>query len=296
LQLSHLSVAIFRVTTDIVKKVAEDKFGKISSRFAVIGLGKFGSYDMNFASDLDVILIFEKDDYTEKGLRSQEYFSKLLQRIISFLSIRTVNGVAYEIDTRLRPSGNSGTLVTSLESFIDYHEKSSALWEILALLRSRFVVGDENFGKKVENHIKEIILSKEIKDEDVKEILRIRKRIEDEEGKETETIVDIKNGAGGILDIEFLVQILMLKNKVIEGNIFNAIKKLHEIGVLNIEEKEFLLENYTFLRKIENLIRLVLNKHIDKLSVNDNFEHIEEVMDVKNKVRKYFILKLNYGK
>ncbi len=292
-QLSDLAIVILKESIKIVKKEFEKRYGKIDNRFTIIGLGKFGGKELNFSSDLDIILLFEKENYSEKGFSANEYFSRFLQRLISFLSIRTHNGILYEIDTRLRPSGNAGALVTSFNAFKSYHDKSSAVWEVQALLKSSIMGGDYDFGKKVMGFMHNFIMNKKLTKEDIDEILRIRKRIEIEEGHENEKIIDIKSGAGGIIDIEFLVQILLLQNKLVENNTFNAIKTLKEFSILEEKESELLFNSYKFLRRIENLIRLTDEKHNDKIYL-EKIEsspvknYIDDIIRTKSGIRKIF--------
>ena len=232
-QLTILADVIVEKAISIVMGEFEKKYGKIDNNFTIIALGKYGGKELNFVSDLDIILLFEKNNKSENGLTSGEYFSRFLQRLISFLSIRTQNGIIYEIDTRLRPSGNAGALVTSFGSFKEYHKKSSAIWEVQALLKSRAVAGEGAFGSIVLKYINEIITEKELRHEDLLEILRIRERIEFEEGKETDFMIDIKSGAGGIIDIEFLTQILLLQNKILENNTFKGLELLMSENILD---------------------------------------------------------------
>ena len=290
-QLSFLANAILKASVNIVKNNVEKRFGKIDSKFAIVALGKFGGMEMNFESDLDVIFIFEKDTVSEKGISSQEYFSRFFQRIISFLTIRTYNGVLYEIDTRLRPSGNAGALVSSFSSFKNYHCKSSAVWERQALLRSRVAAGDEGFATEVEGLLNNIVFEKGITPDDINEILRIRKRIELEEGCENSEVIDIKSGAGGIIDIEFFTQILLLKKRIGEGNTLKALEKLCQAGIIRKTEYEFLKESYLKLRSFENKLRLVKGKSSDKIKIKEvSGMDIEEIIKTKKQVREYFLL------
>ncbi len=286
--LTSLADAIFSKSVEIVLKEIQNKFGVIDSGFTIISLGKYGGRELNFSSDLDIILIYEKDTTSSKGYSSIEYFSRFLQRLISFLSINTRNGRAYEIDTRLRPSGNAGALVCSFKSFKEYHEKGSDIWEIQALLRTRTVIGD----LKVENFINNLIKNREIKDKDIKEILRIRKRIEVEEGKENEKRINIKAGKGGIIDIEFLTQILMLKNRIIESNTFKALEVLNKNKILSDKDFKILYDSYFKLRNIENYLRLIHNKHTDVIELNKikNYDiyNFDEIRSLKDNVRKIF--------
>ena len=294
-QLSFLAESILKVSANMLMKIIEKKFGTIDSDFAIIGLGKLGSMDLNFSSDLDIILIFENDTTSIKGLSSQEFFSKFLQRLINFLTIRTSNGFVYEIDTRLRPSGNAGALVTSFDSFKEYHLNRSAMWEVLALLKGRFIAGNKELGGKVESFLSRYITELEISPDDISEILRIRERIEKELGKEAADIIDIKNGRGGIIDIEFLVQILLLQNKIFEGNIFKGIDLLYEKNMLTKQEKDLLAFSYEFFRYIENIIRLTLNQHTDKIEKGNELFDFNKIVEIKEKVRKLFNQKTKGG-
>ncbi len=294
LQLTYLADSLFEKSFQIVKAEFEKKYGKIFSEVTIIALGKFGSRELNFSSDLDIVLIIEKNINSEKGINCIEYFSRFLQRLISFISIRTRNGIMYEIDTRLRPSGNSGTLVTTFDAFKEYHNKSSAIWELQALLKARSVAGNEKFSKKTLEFIKKVILKKDITFNDIKEILRIRKRIELEEAKETDKIIDIKSGKGGIIDVEFLVQILMLKNKIVynNGNTIDNLILLKEKGILEDEYFENLYSNYLYLRSIENIIRMHSESHTDKINLQNNNlfnkDEINNIINAKENIRKIF--------
>ncbi len=288
--LTSLADAIFLKSVKIVLNEIEKKFGKIDSNFTIIALGKYGGRELNFSSDLDIILIYENDTYSNKGISSIEYFSRFLQRLISFLSINTRNGRAYEIDTRLRPSGNAGALVCSFSSFKEYHEKGSDIWEIQALLKTRTIIGNN----EIEEFIRNLISSRNITNNDIKEILRIRERIELEEAKENHNKIDIKNGKGGIIDIEFLTQILMLKNKIIEPNTFKAIEKLFKKGILSEEDYKILKTSYFKLRKLENFLRLSKNMHTDVIQIDKidlypiTKKELKEIIEIKNNIRNIF--------
>jgi len=293
-QVTDVADAILNKSLKIVEEEFINRYGFIKeNKFAVIALGKFGGRELNFLSDLDIIFLFEKDSYSEKGLRANEYFSRLLQRLISFLSIRTLNGIAYEIDTRLRPSGNAGTLVTSFEAFSHYHNISSSLWEIQALLKARFVAGDYQFGEKVTLFIKNLILNREISQEGIDKILKIRNRIEVEEGQESKECIDIKSGLGGLIDIEFLIQMLQLKHKILTRNTFNAIKIFKDRNLLERDTLDFIDHSYRYLRKLENILRLSEQKSKNKIYLNNLKSgyittQIDKIIETKRGVRDIF--------
>ena len=168
----------------------------------VLGLGKLGGGEMSYASDLDIIFIYEGDDH--------ELFSKYAQRFISNLSVYTSESFCYKVDVELRPSGKSGTLVSSLEAFEEYHNSSAQIWEKQALIKARAVAGNRALGEKVMKVIENFVYAKETVPDFHKEIHRLRGRIEKELANETEFRFNLKMGRGGLVDIEFLIQMLQL--------------------------------------------------------------------------------------
>jgi len=136
-------------------------------------MGKLGSFELNIGSDLDLIILYESEGYTNgtNYISNQEFFSKLTQRVISFLSTSTIGGYLYKIDMRLRPSGASGTLVTTYESFKNYHKKGAMLWEKQALLKGRVI--NDSFAHSINfNNIKQHILFRSALDKhDIKKFI-----------------------------------------------------------------------------------------------------------------------------
>ncbi len=122
-------------------------------------MGKLGGGELNYHSDLDIIFVYDHQGYTdgEKQISNHEYFAKLAQKIISILTMQTREGYVYKIDTRLRPSGNAGPLVTSLESFLDYHRKEAQIWERQALTKARVVLGDDRLASQLHDVIRQTV-------------------------------------------------------------------------------------------------------------------------------------------
>ena len=141
--------AAYRLAVQELKRFGRPLYryeGRLAeANLAVIGLGKMGGGELNYHSDLDIIFVYDHQGMTdgEKQVSNHEYFAKLAQKIISILSMQTREGYVYKIDTRLRPSGNAGPLVTSLDSFLTYHRKEAQIWERQALTKARVVLGDE---------------------------------------------------------------------------------------------------------------------------------------------------------
>jgi glutamate-ammonia-ligase adenylyltransferase len=249
------------------------RFGRPMFRFeghdaeaslAVIGMGKLGGGDLNYHSDLDIIFVYDRQGSTngEKQVSNHEYFAKLAQKIISILSMQTREGYVYKIDTRLRPSGNAGPLVTSLDSFLEYHRKEAQIWERQALTKARVVLGDETLGVQLHDVIRHSVYGTSIDDEGRREIHRLRMRMENELAREKNGSYNIKTGRGGIVDVEFITQYLQLKFgcRYPELRTTSTIVALKEIGVLGLlpeHYSEALLSGFTFLRRLENRLRII---------------------------------------
>ncbi len=232
----------------------------------ILGMGKLGGKEMSYNSDLDVIMIYEGDDH--------EYYSKLGQRLISILSVPTGEGYAYKIDMDLRPSGRSGALVTSFDSFKNYHNKEAKLWERQALIRAAPVAGDIELGKKVMRTVNRFVYTKPLAEDYHLEIDRLRKRMEVEIAKESTSKRNLKTGRGGLVDIEFLVQMLQLKygrenKKIRRQNTLAALTALYEGEFISDREYSILREGLEFLKKLENLLRLLHNRSINELKDSD---------------------------
>ncbi|HOP40477.1 MAG TPA: bifunctional [glutamate--ammonia ligase]-adenylyl-L-tyrosine phosphorylase/[glutamate--ammonia-ligase] adenylyltransferase, partial [Geobacteraceae bacterium] len=264
--------------------------------------------------DLDIIYVYDYPGSTKGGrtITNREYFAKLGQKIISILSIATREGYAYKIDTRLRPSGNAGPLVTSLESFETYHREEAHVWERQALTKARVVQGEGALRDRVEEIIRETVYGAGA-DEDVRrEIHRLRMRMEHELARETVGSYNIKTGRGGMVDVEFLVQYLQLKfgsgYPEIRGvTTLDALKAIHDAALIDGEDYRALHEGYTFLRHLENRLRIIhdysmnalggtksyLNKLARRLGYEEKLRNPGEVLmadyeRITGKVRKVY--------
>jgi glutamate-ammonia-ligase adenylyltransferase len=231
---------------------------------AVLGMGKMGGFELNYHSDLDIIYIYDRQGVTdgEKQLTNHEYFAKLGQKIISILTTQTREGYAYKIDTRLRPSGNAGPLVTSLESFKNYHREEAQIWERQALTKARIVLGEEVLRDNIDEIVRHAVYSASVDDSVRSGIHRLRMRMETELAREGEGSYNIKTGRGGMVDVEFIVQYLQLKYgrdypDLRHPNTLTALKAIRASALLSEEECAALLDGYKFLRRLENRLRII---------------------------------------
>ncbi len=175
-------------------------------RFAVIGYGKLGGKELGYASDLDLVFLFDDDDE-----RAQEIYARLAQRINTWLGTLTPAGVLYESDLRLRPDGASGLLVSATSAFRDYQMQHAWTWEHQAITRARFVCGDAAIGQAFEAIRRDILClprdAAKLRDE----VRAMRQRMRDGHPNPT-ALFDLKHDDGGIVDVEFCVQYLILRD------------------------------------------------------------------------------------
>ena len=184
--------------------------------FAIIGYGKLGGYELGYGSDLDMVFLHGSESSNletqgdeakgEKSIAVPVFFARLGQRIIHLLTALTSAGMLYEADMRLRPDGASGLLVTNLKSYRDYQLNNAWLWEHQALVRARVVAGDPKIAEQFSDIRREVLSQERDKANLRKEVVDMRNRMRKELSKEKKDQFDLKQGAGGIVDIEFMVQ------------------------------------------------------------------------------------------
>lgn len=226
-------------------------------KFAVIAYGKLGGKELGYVSDLDVIFLFDDDDQDAPGL-----YAKLAQRFITWMTSHTPAGILFDIDTALRPDGASGMLVSSVGSFEKYQHSSAWLWEHQALTRARFCAGDAAIGERFER-IRCEVLRKERPDAAAlkQEVLAMRQRMRDARPNRSE-LFDLKQDEGGMIDIEFIVQYLVLQHAArypeLTGNIGN-IALLHLAGKLGLVDATLagaVADAYRDMRRWQHQLRL----------------------------------------
>ena len=173
-------------------------------RFAVLAYGKLGGKELGYASDLDLVFLYDDEDE-----HAAENYARLAQKLLTFLETRTTAGRLFEADTRLRPDGESGLLVTSLSAFRNYEEKRAWVWEHQALTRARFCAGDAAIGAAFEEERRHILTLPRDFPKLKQEVRDMRKKMHEGHPNRSK-LFDLKHDAGGMVDIEFCVQTLVL--------------------------------------------------------------------------------------
>jgi len=179
--------------------------------FAIVAYGKLGGIELGYGSDLDLVFIHGSAGDAQqtggpKSIDNGQFFARLGQRIVHILNTHTPSGVLYEVDTRLRPSGASGLLVSSIEAFRDYQRESAWIWEHQALVRARVVAGDAEVGRQFEAVRREVLGRRHEPEVLRGEVRDMRERMRSELGSRGQGRFDLKQDRGGIADIEFMVQ------------------------------------------------------------------------------------------
>ncbi|MBA2652798.1 MAG: bifunctional [glutamate--ammonia ligase]-adenylyl-L-tyrosine phosphorylase/[glutamate--ammonia-ligase] adenylyltransferase [Tatlockia sp.] len=215
------------------------KIKQVKSRFAIIAYGKLGSKEMNFSSDLDLVFV-------HAALAEEEnLITRLSQKIMHMLTTRTQAGVLYSVDARLRPSGSAGLLVSHIDAFIDYQKNHAWTWEHQALLRARVISANSQVRQAFKQLKKDVLNLPRDKENLRAEVISMRAKI----NRYTDAM-QVKYAAGGLLDLEFLVQFLVLANPresfSASTNTFSLLQKLHQAGILQQEQFKKLKGAYKY--------------------------------------------------
>ncbi len=220
--LSHIAeVALYKITElawkYLVKKhgvpECDNKLSPEDMGFVVIAYGKLGGIELGYGSDLDLVFLHSGASCPtngEKPIDTTTFYARMGQRILHMLTTHTATGRLYEADMRLRPSGSSGILVCHMDGFKSYQIKEAWTWEKQALIRARPVAGDDDLKKKFNNIRAAVLGQKRDPAELKKDIIKMRMNMKKELLKHEPGIFDLKQGQGGMVDIEFLVQYLVL--------------------------------------------------------------------------------------
>jgi [glutamine synthetase] adenylyltransferase / [glutamine synthetase]-adenylyl-L-tyrosine phosphorylase len=273
--LSRLADACLGAALDLAAHETAKRCGVDGScgGLAVIGAGKLGGRELIYGSDLDILFVYNeaRASAPPPGMTVFEYFSKMAERSIAYLTTMTREGFAYRVDTRLRPTGSKGPLVQSLSAFKTYYSSQAETWERQSLVNSRCVAGDRSVGKDLLDTLRGLIY----RDDDpavlAAEVMAMRKRMQEERGREDAAQYNIKQGTGGLVDIEFLAQYLQLRHGKkhtwvrVPGTV-NALRALRKEGLLSPEDHRVLCDAYLFLRRLESRLRIVANQSTSFLS------------------------------
>ena len=236
-------------------------------RFAVIGMGKLGSREMTFESDLDIVFLYDAPEGFgavsdgPRGLAASHYYARLGQRMASAVSALTAEGRLYAVDTRLRPSGEAGPIATEIDAFRRYQENDAWTWEHMALTRARPVAGDPGLRAAAMAGIRAVLTAPRDADALLADVAAMRERVDGE--RHTENPWRLKHVRGGLLDLEFIAQYHLLRHAarcpaILVQSTRAMFGRLGEAGLLDAAEAAALVEATAFLQRLQGLLRLTV--------------------------------------
>ncbi len=247
----------------------------LSQHVIIFALGKLGGYELNFSSDVDLVFAYYEDiaHTQDQHANSVSFYLKLIQLLIKVLTEQTQDGFVFRVDTRLRPFGNSGTLIPSLSAIDQYFQTHGRDWERYAWIKARSIAGDIQLGEHFLNEITPFIYRRYL-DYGAVQSLREMKALVDQKARQKIAKQDVKIGQGGIREIEFIVQMFQLiyggrNAKLRIKSTLDSLKYLGEIGILTIENVSNLTSAYLFLRKAENGLQIRDDQQIHILPTAD---------------------------
>lgn len=253
--LSALADAVLELTIPMVWRKLRNRHRETPA-FAVIAYGKLGGKELGYASDLDIVFLFD-DDAPE----AMEVYSRLAQRVNTWLSTRTAAGILFETDLRLRPNGDAGLLVTSIEAFRQYQLESAWPWEHQALTRARFAAGDPRVGEAFERIRCEVLRQPRELDSLRAEVLAMRRKMRDAHADKGEGF-ELKHDAGGLIDVEFIIQYLVLGHAHAHPDLARNLGNIAllgmcgELGLIPADLAERTRDSYRNLRRLQHRQRL----------------------------------------
>lgn len=238
----------------------------------VLGMGKLGGQELNYSSDIDLIFSYPRSVKTQGGRRSLEaqvFYTKVAQKLIAALNQTTVDGQVFRVDMRLRPFGESGPLVMSFNAIEDYYQDQGREWERYAMLKGRLIGPQTGYCDEFYQLLKPFVYRRYI-DFSVIESLRKMKQMIAQEVRRKRLTNNIKLGAGGIREVEFVVQALQMVRGGREANLQTqslqkALAELVNIQVIGADEAKLLRHNYLFLRRVEQYLQIFADQQTQTL-------------------------------
>jgi [glutamine synthetase] adenylyltransferase / [glutamine synthetase]-adenylyl-L-tyrosine phosphorylase len=264
--LTWLAEAIINQALELAGREMRLQYGRplradgTEAGFAIVAYGKFGGLEMSYGSDLDIVFVHDCDQLQEdtvdgpRPLDNAQYFLRLGQRIIHFLSTQTSAGRAYETDLELRPDGRRGMTVSSLDGFASYQRENAWTWEHQALTRARFVAGSARVGEGFAAIRREVLMRQRDAGKLRSEIVEMRQKMRGALDKSRDGKWDVKHGAGGMIDAEFITQYLVLRDahrdaRVIEwSDNWRQLDALEALGTVSAEQERVLIDSYRSYR------------------------------------------------
>ena len=269
----------------------ESEFALKHGRFtgagmAIIAMGKLGGRETTPASDLDLMFIYTAPAGTDasdgpRALSPAQYFARLSQRLINAVAAHTNEGRLYEVDMRLRPSGNAGPLASSFEAFVQYHDEAAWTWEHMALTRARVIAGPGELCSRINAVIADVLTRPRDPDKLLADVASMRARMDTEH--HTEFIWEVKHLRGGLVDVEFIAQYLQLRHAhakpdITAANTLAALERLHQVGALDPAVAGDLIEALELWQGIQAMLHLTIEGRLRREGEADIPQGLREAL------------------
>ena len=276
-----LAECLIQAMQSVAEREMERTHGRVpGGAVSVVAMGKLGGYEMTAASDLDLIVIYDfaataPHSNGLKPLSATQYYTRFTQRLISALASQTAEGNLYEVDMRLRPSGQKGPVATQLSGFVAYQQREAWTWEHLALTRARAISGPAALREAVEHAIQQVLTLPRDRAKIAADVRDMRVRIAKEKG--TQDIWDIKQVRGGLVDLEFTAQYLQLvhgaaRPDVLSPNTMVALTNLSRAGLLPATAADVLLPAARLFHNVTQVLRLCLDGPFEPDKASDGLK------------------------
>ena len=271
-ELSFLAEAALRAA---LVSLEEELPAPAGARFCVVGMGKLGGEELNYSSDIDVMFVFDAPGESRGESKGESlgvaWASRVAEGVLSRLAATTEEGQAFRVDASLRPEGKDGPLVRSLASYRAYYERWAKPWEFQALIKARMVAGDQVLGREFSDLVRPFVYPERLSPEAIREIRSMKARIEKERlGPREDPRFQLKVGAGGLIDVEFTIQLLQLVHghrhpRLQAQGTIPAIAAAAEMGVVDLEKGRWLVDAYRYLNRARNVLYLLKGRPQDAL-------------------------------
>ncbi len=281
---SDIAEIVVRFLLPYVHRDFADRHGYIEdSEFAIIALGKLGSQEMTPASDLDLIFVYDANNMMASSdgprpLHVAEYYAKLCKRVLNTLSAYTNFGALYEVDMRLRPSGNKGPIAINLERFSEYQRNSAWTWEHMALTKARVIAGSSKLQSLLVADIQQVLMLPKDKKTLQNDIKEMRQKIHQE--KPSKSHFDLKYQPAGLMDMEFIIEYLLLYHAeqhagILQQNNLRCLKALKQYGLITNVDFDILYQHYQLIQMLQFYQRYIdKNQPFEILFTDESYQDI----------------------
>ncbi|MDO6691896.1 bifunctional [glutamate--ammonia ligase]-adenylyl-L-tyrosine phosphorylase/[glutamate--ammonia-ligase] adenylyltransferase [Aliiglaciecola sp. 3_MG-2023] len=294
--LTFLAEAIINEVVNMAWEQMKQKYGipdgssDQNKKFAVIGYGKLGGIELGYGSDLDLVFVHQCDSQIttngKKSIEANQFYTKLAQRIMHLFMTKTPSGQLYEIDMRLRPSGNAGLLVCHVNGFEQYQLQEAWTWEHQALVRARVVIGSPELTQHIEAIRRDVLCKPRDIETLQQDVTSMRHKMREHLNKGNENWLDVKQDAGAMADIEFLVQFWVLKNaqhcpKMVDwSDNVRLLQQLCSANYISADDKTRLTEAYLDYRNRSHRLTLLEKDNlVDKSQYSEHQKNVKAIWE-----------------